>query len=113
MELWLSDRGRHAPGAAERTSRASPLPGMHTPAQLDALERATGSEVERLFLEYMIDHHRGALSMVEDLLATDGAAQDPATFKLASDIHADQAAEIARMERMLGELPRGPRGGTR
>jgi hypothetical protein len=45
--------------------------------------------------------------MVLDLLATDGAVQDPATFKLASDIHVDQTTEIARMELMLDALLSG------
>jgi uncharacterized protein (DUF305 family) len=57
----------------------------------------------------MIQHHKGAVSMVETLFATDGAGQDEAAFKLASDINADQTTEIARMELMLGGLT-GPSG---
>jgi uncharacterized protein (DUF305 family) len=53
----------------------------------------------------MIQHHRGAVTMVHDLFSTDGAAQDGAVFKLASDIQVDQATEIARMELMLKALP--------
>jgi uncharacterized protein (DUF305 family) len=42
--------------------------------------------------------------MVKDLLAVPGAAQDETTFKLASDINADQQTEIARMQQMLFAL---------
>jgi uncharacterized protein (DUF305 family) len=53
----------------------------------------------------MIQHHGGAVTMVHDLFATDGAALDEAVFKIASDIQVDQTTEIARMERMLRESP--------
>jgi uncharacterized protein (DUF305 family) len=52
----------------------------------------------------MIQHHRGAVTMVHNLFATDGAAQDEVVFKLASDIQVDQTTEIARMELMLEEM---------
>ena len=66
-----------------------------------------GLDFDRLFLTSMIQHHRGAIAMVQDLIATDGAVQDPATFELASDIHVDQTTEIARMEQMLAGMPLG------
>jgi uncharacterized protein (DUF305 family) len=53
----------------------------------------------------MIEHHRGAVTMVLDLFATDGAAQDEAVFRFASDVQVDQVTEVARMERMLATLP--------
>lgn len=81
------------------------MPGMLTQAQLDELDRARGQEFDRLFLQYMIQHHRGALTMVNRLFATPGAAREEPTFKLANDVSADQSSEISRMERMLAELP--------
>jgi uncharacterized protein (DUF305 family) len=78
---------------------------MLTPAQLEELDQAQGPEFDRLFLTYMIQHHQGAVTMVEELFATDGAAQDPLTFKLASDVQVDQRTEIDRMEQMLSALP--------
>ena len=80
------------------------MPGMLTQDQLDALDAARGDRFDRLFLHYMIAHHEGAVVMVEDLFAADGAAQDDDSFKLASDIQADQKTEIARMQRMLDAL---------
>jgi uncharacterized protein (DUF305 family) len=127
MRQWLRERGEpvpdvdvdaltdpaHALHAWHATHEASPdvvhAHGMLTHAQLDELARARGEEFDRLFLRYMIEHHRGAIAMVDALLATDGAAQDPAVFRLAADIQADQRAEIARMERMLAGMG-GARG---
>ena len=105
MSRWLSDRGLPVPREPMH------MPGMLTPEQLEELAAARGSDFDRLFLEYMIQHHKGAVSMVRDLFATDGAAQDDFVFKLASDIHVDQATEIARMELMLETLAAPGSGG--
>ena len=61
----------------------------------------------------MIQHHRGAVTMVEELFGNETATQDRAVFKLASDIQTDQLTEIARMGRMLAALPNFPLGGAR
>lgn len=92
----------HAEGAAE--AHPGHMPGMLTADQMAALEAAHGEEWDRLFLRYMIQHHEGALTMVEELFATYGAAQEDAVFKLASDIGADQSSEITRMRAMLAEM---------
>jgi uncharacterized protein (DUF305 family) len=52
----------------------------------------------------MIKHHGGALTMVEDLFSHAGAGQESDIFMFASDVDADQRAEIARMGTMLEEL---------
>ena len=80
------------------------MPGMLTAEQMTQLRAARGAEFDRLFLSYMIQHHRGAVAMVEQLFGTYGAAQDEAVFKFASDVNVDQITEIARMERMLRAL---------
>lgn len=80
------------------------MPGMLTKEQLEQLDAARDEEFDRLFLTYMIQHHQGAVSMVHDLFATDGAGQDEPAFKLASDIQADQNTEIARMQLMLDAM---------
>ena len=67
---------------------------------MDALARSSGPEFDRLFLQGMIQHHEGALVMVADLFATQGAGQGPEIFRFASDVDADQRAEIARMRAM-------------
>lgn len=119
IQGWLRDRGQPVPEVhlegptimvhgADHTMHAA---GMLTPDQIQQLERARGPEFDRLFLTYMIQHHRGAVSMVRELFATDGAGQDEEVFKFAADVEADQSSEIARMERMLEELSGA--GGTR
>jgi len=73
--------------------------------QLDQLDAARGPEFDRLFLTFMIQHHSGAVTMVHDLFAVDGAGQGAALFKLASNIQADQITEIERMKKMLAAMP--------
>ena len=121
MQHWLRDRGQAAPevhlserrvhihGGPEHHHHAG-MPGMLTDAQLDELAEAQGAVFDRLFLSYMIEHHRGAVVMVRELFGTDGAAQDPELFRFASDVHVDQATEIARMERMLAAIADSPPG---
>jgi uncharacterized protein (DUF305 family) len=112
MRRWLQDRGEAVPSAEEHAHHAGTagmrheaMPGMLAPEEMARLSAATGAEFERLFLELMIRHHQGALSMVAELLATPGAAQEADTFRFASDVDADQRAEIARMQRMLAAAP--------
>jgi uncharacterized protein (DUF305 family) len=108
MTQWLRARGLqpaaddghphvHGPGG-----HPAAMPGMLTDQELAALAAVRGAAFDRLFLEYMIRHHEGALTMVADLLATNGAGQDPQIFRLAADVDADQRAEIARMRAMQG-----------
>lgn len=112
MEQWLRDRDRPVPEIhlsgvhmmVHGPEYAAHMPGMLTEEQLSQLEAARGSEFDRLFLEFMIQHHRGAVTMVQELFSSDGAAQDEIVFRLASDIQVDQLTEIARMERMLAGL---------
>lgn len=98
------DHAADSTGVADSDHGPHLMPGMLTPEQMQELERAQGAEFDRLFLTYMIQHHQGAVTMVDQLFAADGAAQDEATFKLASDVQVDQRTEIARMERMLAAM---------
>ena len=81
----------------------APMPGMLTPAQMDALRNAKGAEFDRLFLTGMIQHHNGALVMVKDLFNTAGAGQDADLFNFATDADNTQRAEIRIMQSMLKE----------
>lgn len=114
MQEWLADRDRPVPEVAADGSTAmthgpdhSMMPGMLTADQMNELRAARGSEFDRLYLTYMIQHHSGAVTMVHELFGSDGAAQDGLAFKLASDVQVDQITEIERMELMLKALSDG------
>jgi uncharacterized protein (DUF305 family) len=80
---------------------ATLMPGMLTAEQMSQLAAAKGAEFDRLFLEGMIQHHGGALTMVHDLFAMPGGGQEADIFGFASDVDADQRVEIDRMRGML------------
>jgi uncharacterized protein (DUF305 family) len=112
MQQWLRDRDLpvpevHVTGAAVRVHGADHprMPGMVTREQIESLAAADGPAFDRLFLPLMIEHHNGAVTMVSDLFATDGAGQDEEVFRFASDVQVDQLTEVARMERMLAAFP--------
>jgi uncharacterized protein (DUF305 family) len=106
MQRWLQTRGQAVPDEhAMHQHDARLMPGMLTPEQMARLAGAKGGEFDRLFLEGMVAHHQGALVMVHDLFGSAGAAQDSEIFGFASDVEADQQAEIERMSNMLRELP--------
>jgi uncharacterized protein (DUF305 family) len=130
MQTWLKDRGQPVPivdtsgtvtmpaaaGAAAGGHDMSAhmghdmsamggmmMPGMLSDAQLKELEAARGADYDRLFLTYMILHHRGAVTMVKQLFTADGAGQDETVFKFANDVEVDQSTEIKRMFTMMLE----------
>lgn len=118
MQLWLTDRNQSAPtvdstGAVAMDHSAhgghamhgmSGMPGMLSDAQLRELDAARGPEFDRLFLTFMMAHHRGAVTMVRTLFSHVGAGQDETVFRFASDVQVDQSTEIKRMLTMLLEM---------
>ncbi|MFL5501787.1 MAG: DUF305 domain-containing protein [Gemmatimonadaceae bacterium] len=115
MQNWLRDRRQPVPEATATGMAMSMggmqhemlMPGMLTEAQMKQLDAARGPEFDRLFLTYMIQHHKGAVSMVKDLFDSYGAGQDEVVFKFASDVNVDQTTEIARMDKLLISLTLG------
>ena len=113
MQRWLRERHETVPSADPRghlmpgMDHPMLMPGMLTPEQMAQLDAARGPEFDRLFLTFMIKHHQGAITMVQQLLSAQGAAQDGAVFRFAADVHADQTTEIDRMSRMLAALSPG------
>ncbi len=111
-QRWLREHGEYVPPADPRghimqgMDQPMLMPGMLTPEQMSQLDAARGSEFDRLFLTFMIQHHQGAITMVQQLLAVPGAAQDGPIFRFASDVNADQTTEINRMTLMLNDLKR-------
>ena len=104
MKEWLQARRQPLPDEhAHHGDGAKLMPGMLTADEMKRLAAATGAEFDRLFLDYMIKHHLGALTMVKGLFATPGAGQESDVFAFASDVDADQRMEIDRMGAMLKE----------
>ena len=105
MRNWLTRRGEPAPilhrahGHAHGIGQGQ-MPGMLNDAQLRKLEGARGAAFDRLFLRYMIQHHHGALVMVQRLYADDGGAESEADA-FARSVDSDQMIEIERMQGML------------
>jgi uncharacterized protein (DUF305 family) len=112
MQSWLRDRLQPVPDADPAGMRMKMgdmehvmlMPGMLSEEQMKQLDAAHGKEFDRLFLLFMIQHHRGAIDMVRQLFGSHGAAQDETVFKFANDVEIDQSEEIQRMQQMLLEL---------
>lgn len=127
MQTWLKDRNQVVPqvdtagtvtmpgaaaGAHDMSAHAGHdmsamggmmMPGMLSDGQLKELDASRGPDFDRLFLTYMILHHRGAVTMVKDLFTSPGAGQDETVFKFANDVEVDQSTEIKRMFTMMLE----------
>ena len=117
MQTWLRDRAIAVPDAKATHMKMTMhgmemdmlMPGMLTDEQLAQLDKARGAEFDRLFLQAMIGHHQGAITMVDELLERRGcrAGRRP-VYRFASDVYADQTTEIERMQKMLAAGQRGP-----
>jgi uncharacterized protein (DUF305 family) len=103
MQEWLRGRDQFAPDTS--SWRTMTMAGMLTTEQLSALAAATDVAFDRLFLELMIQHHEGALQMVQDLFAVKGAGQEVDVNVFANDVVVAQTAEIGIMRQMLSQLP--------
>lgn len=113
MQYWLRTHGEEVPDAAATHHKMKMngmtmdmlMPGMLNDEQLAALDKSRGSDFDRLFLQAMIAHHAGAITMVETLLASPSAANDDMVYRFSSDVFADQTTEIERMTKMLASVP--------
>jgi uncharacterized protein (DUF305 family) len=109
MQNWLRDRNRPVPEAKPLPMKMMMngqememlMPGMLSADQMKALDAARGTAFDTLFLRGMIQHHQGAITMVQQLFASPGAGQDDAVFKFANNVNVDQSTEIHRMQQML------------
>lgn len=116
MQRWLTDRGQPTsmsmPGMPDMDmdgNPIAPMPGMLTPAQMDALRAAHGPAFDHLFLTGMMQHHSGALVMVKDLFNTPASGQDADLFNFATDVDNTQRAEIRIMQGLLQTHPQETR----
>jgi uncharacterized protein (DUF305 family) len=118
MQHWLRDRQQKVPdGDASHDmmpdmpgmDHGMLMPGMLSAEQLMELNQARGPDFDRLFLRYMIMHHNGAITMVNQLFGSQGAGEEEMVYRFASDVYADQTTEIDRMQKMLLTLASGGR----
>jgi uncharacterized protein (DUF305 family) len=113
MRRWLTDRNQEAPDSTATRHRMRMngavhemlMPGMLSDEEMAALTKARGAAFDRLYLLGMIRHHQGAIDMVKTLFSHGDAAHDDTVFRFASDVIADQSAEITRMQLMLETVP--------
>jgi len=110
MRRWLNERHEPEP-QADAAHMMMPgmdstmlMPGMLTAAELARVDQARGREFDRLFLQFMIRHHQGAITMVNQLFGTRGAGEEEPVFRFAANVFADQTTEIERMQRMLADF---------
>jgi uncharacterized protein (DUF305 family) len=103
MQLWLKRNDQFAPDTSSWHDVM--MSGMLTAAQLKQLDAAKGVEFDRAYLRLMIQHHAGALKMVDDLFNSPLAGQEVDVNVFANDVVTAQTAEIGIMQRLLNELP--------
>lgn len=113
MSDWLAARSERVPEATAHHAMhmSHDMAGMASPEDMARLAASSATDFDRLFLELMIEHHKGAVTMVQDLLSRPGSAYDPVLFQFVNDIVNDQEAEIARMTDLLVGLSADPRAG--
>jgi uncharacterized protein (DUF305 family) len=102
MTGWLTASGSsldagHSMGTG--MSMGGGMDGMMTDADMSALEGATGTAFDTLFLRGMIGHHEGAVQMAQAVIDSNNAE----VKALAGSVVASQTAEVAEMKAMLGQ----------
>ncbi|MEP6621057.1 MAG: DUF305 domain-containing protein [bacterium] len=113
MRRWLGERKQEVPDSMATKHlmkmggmmHETLMPGMLSDEQMAALDAARGSAFDRLFLTGMSGHHQGAIAMVRELFSHGDAGHDDTVFKFASDVEADQSAELHKMQLMLETVP--------
>jgi uncharacterized protein (DUF305 family) len=111
MQQWLRARGERVPEPTAHSAMhtSHQMAGMASPEQMAELATLSGTDFDRLFLQLMIPHHEGAVTMVKDLMDRPGAAYDPVLYEFTTDVVNDQTAEIERMNNLLVSLSDDPR----
>ena len=101
MTGWLEDWGQEvsSDSMSGMDHSGSDMSGMMSDDDMESLGTATGAEFDQMFLTMMIEHHTGAIEMAKTE-QQDG--ENPDAIALAEKIEADQTAEIAQMEDLLG-----------
>ena len=107
MKSWLQDRNESTD--YKHNHKMMKMAGMASPEEISQLKESDGVEFDRLFLRLMINHHDGAIEMVDELRDQSGTAYDPILNEFVADLTNDQAIEIERMNGFLIGLSDDPR----
>jgi uncharacterized protein (DUF305 family) len=104
MSGWLTSWGKPVPtpGMHSGHDMSGPMPGMMTEQEMADLGKATGTMFDRMWVQMMINHHEGAVTMAK---TEQTAGKNTASITLAKKIETDQNREIAAMQTLLGQLP--------
>jgi uncharacterized protein (DUF305 family) len=103
MQAWLQRNNQFVPDTA--SWHTVMMSGMLTPEQLKELDAARGVNFDRAYLQMMIQHHAGALRMVDDLFNSSLAGQEVDVNVFANDVVTAQTVEIGIMQKLLSQLP--------
>ena len=107
LQGWQGWNGVQVTDAAQAYQMMLSMPmmleqmGMATPAEMDALRAASGTAFDRLYLELMIDHHQGALTMLEDVIIN---GSDETLQYWATDMLTTQYTQVWQMQQMLADI---------
>jgi uncharacterized protein (DUF305 family) len=105
MSGWLTSWGKPVPttpGMHSGHDMSGSMPGMMTEQEMADLGKATGTMFDRMWVQMMINHHEGAVTMAK---TEQTAGKDTAAIALAKKIETDQNREIVAMQTLLGQLP--------
>jgi uncharacterized protein (DUF305 family) len=96
LMAWMSDSAEHAHSAPAEASEQELLAqmGMATDEELDALDEASGTAADCMFLGLMIRHHQGAIEMTDAVLDLGSV---PRVLQVAQTMQTNQTAEIDAM----------------
>ncbi len=109
MRGWLEEKGEPLEMEGMGHAAHMGMMGMATPDQMKQLAASRGTNFDRLFLELMTTHHKGAVEMVDDLIEQPGTASDPVFLEFTDEVKNDQNSEIERMNAILASLSSDPR----
>jgi uncharacterized protein (DUF305 family) len=97
FRTWLRTRG-----LAEQPDEAghdhAGMRGMQPPEAMRGIATLKGDLFDKVFVDMMVSHHEGAVAMCTDLLKV---GKDERLTELATNIAAEQQAEIARLRDIL------------
>lgn len=98
MTAWLTGWGQPVQMDMSEGHNMADMEGMMSAEEMDALGGATGAEFDRMWMEMMIAHHEGAISMAEKVQAE---GSNPDVIALAATIITAQQGEIDEMRALL------------